>query len=97
MSISQFLGAISKVILNPLIILGFGVAILYFFYGVFKLIQNAGDVKSQQEGKDAIMWGLIGLFIMVGVFGIINIILNTFGINSDPSVSGNAYLTKLLR
>ena len=93
MSISHFLGLIAKVILNPLIILGFGVAILYFFFGIFRLIQKPGD----KDAKSAITWGLIGLFIMVGVFGIINVILNTFGINQDPSVRDNTYLNSLLK
>lgn len=80
MEISKFLGAIAQVILNPLIVFGFVVALLYFFWGILKFVMNAGEVSGRDEGKQSILWGLIGMFIMVSVFGIIKIILNTFGI-----------------
>jgi hypothetical protein len=86
-SISQFLGAVARVILNPLIILGFVVAILYFFWGIFNFVSGVGDEKGREEGKRSIMWGLIGMFVMVSVFGIIKVILNTFGIPTSGYVS----------
>lgn len=96
MSVSQFLGAIAHVILNPLIIFGFVVALLYFFIGVFKFVSGAGEDTNRAQGKRAIVWGLVGMFIMIAVFSIINIVLGTFGINQDQSVSGNTYLQSLL-
>ncbi len=58
---------------------------------------KAGDEKSRQEGKNGILWGLVGMFIMVGVFSIINVILHTFGIDQTQSVSSNDYLNHLLK
>ena len=88
MSISTFLSSIARVILNPLIVLGFAIALLYFFVGIFKFVSNSGDEKGREEGKKSIMWGLIGMFIMISVFGIIRVILNTFNIptSSTPYV-----------
>ena len=39
--------------------------------------------EEREKGKKNMLWGIIGMTIMVGVFGIITIILNTFGISSD--------------
>ncbi len=80
MSIDPFLGKVAEVILNPLIVFGFFVAMLYFFWGIFKFVLSSGNPSDHEEGKKAILWGLIGMFIMFSVFGIIHIILNTFGI-----------------
>lgn len=88
MPISTFLGKVAQVILNPLIVLGFAIALLYFFYGVFTFVSNAGDEKGRELGKRSIVWGLVGMFIMVSVFGIVRVILNTFSIptNNSPYV-----------
>ena len=79
------MGKVAQVILNPLIVLGFAIALLYFFYGVFTFVPNAGNEKGRELGKRSIVWGLIGMFIMVSVFGIIRVILNTFSIPTNNS------------
>ena len=85
MPISTFLGKVAQVILNPLIVLGFAIALLYFFYGVFTFVLNAGDEKGRELGKRSIVWGLVGMFIMVSVFGIVRVILKTFSIPTSNS------------
>lgn len=85
MSIADFLGVIARVILNPLIIFGFAVALLFFFWGIFEFMTSTAEVAGRDKGKKNIVWGIIGMFIMISVFGIINLILNTFGIGTDRS------------
>lgn len=97
MTVSHLLGLIAQYILNPIIVFGFVVALLYFFYGIFQFVWKAGEDKDREEGKRSIVWGIIGMFIMIGVFGIIHIILNTFGIEQDPSISNNSYVKTLLQ
>ncbi len=69
-------------IVNPLIVLLFVVALLVFFWGIFEFVAKASDDEGRVKGKDNILYGLIGMFIMVAVFGIIRIILGTFGLTS---------------
>ncbi|MCE9628567.1 MAG: hypothetical protein K8Q91_01050 [Candidatus Vogelbacteria bacterium] len=64
-------------ILNPLIGFLFVLATLYFVWGVFQFIQNADSDTGRQQGRDSILWGLFGMFIMVAVFGIMWTICNT--------------------
>ena len=64
-------------ILNPLIGFLFVLATLYFVWGVFQFIQNADSDTGRQPGRDSILWGLFGMFIMVAVFGIMWTICNT--------------------
>jgi len=66
-------------IVNPLIILLFSLALLYFIYGVFVFIRNGDNEKERTEGAQHIMWGTVGLFIMVAVFGLMRIICTTIG------------------
>jgi len=87
MDITGFLGKVSQYILNPLILLVFGVAMLVFFWGIFQFIASQTTDTKRDEGKRKIFWGLFGMFIMFSAFGLIRLILGTFGI-SGPSYPG---------
>ncbi len=80
MDISEFLNKINQYILNPLILLGFAVAVIVFFWGIVQFIRTETADAGREEGKRKIFWGLFGIFIMISAYGIINLILNTFGI-----------------
>jgi hypothetical protein len=95
MTIVPFLNRVNQVILNPLILLAFSVAFLYFFYGFVKYLSlEAGD-KSRDEARNAIMWGIVGMVIMFSVYGIIKFVLATFGITPgdiDPTATQYLHL-----
>ncbi len=76
----MLLGKIAELIINPIIILGFVIATIYFFYGIFELIYKADEGKD--EHKKNLIYGIIGLFVMFSVYGILNIVLDTFGITN---------------
>lgn len=47
-------------------------AMLAFFWGLVKFIRKAGgDEKAVSEGKNLMIWGLIALFIMVSIWGLL--------------------------
>ena len=46
-------------------------ALLSFFWGLSKFILSAGDEKKTQEGKNIMIWGTVGLFVMVSIWGIL--------------------------
>jgi heme A synthase len=73
---------ISKIqdqILNPLIGLMFAIAFVVFIYGVIEYVMGAANEDKREAGKKHIAWGIVGLFIMVAVFGIMNVIVNWVG------------------
>ncbi len=53
---------------------------LVFLWGIFEFVRNPADVANRKKGQQNIIWGLVGLTIMFGVYGIIKIIAGTFGI-----------------
>lgn len=75
--VNEFLGRVVVQVINPLILLLAAVAFVLFLWGVFQFIRQAGDEGKRAEGKSAILWGLIGLVIIFGAYGIINIALGT--------------------
>lgn len=64
-------------IINPLIAFLFAIATLYFLWGVYKFIRDADSDTARVTGQQAILYGLVGMFIMVGVYGIMWFLCNT--------------------
>lgn len=62
-------------ILVPVLI---AIALIAFFWGLVKYIWAAGDGDAQKQGKSIMVAGIIGLFLMVGIWGVIGILENTF-------------------
>ena len=77
---SNFLNAVIAQIINPLILLLIAVAFIAFLWGVFEFVMYAGDASKRAEGQQAILWGLIGLVIMFGAYGLINIAATSVGV-----------------
>lgn len=80
-SVDTFLFKVNKVIINPAIEFLFIIAFVIFLWGVMEFIRGADNKDKRAEGKQHMMWGIIGFVIMFGVYGIINILVNTFGFN----------------
>ena len=77
--IAPYVQNIFNVIFNPLIQVLFFLAFLYFGFGIVKMLAGAGDEAKRSEGKKHIFWGIVGMAIMVSVWGIVAIIGATIG------------------
>jgi hypothetical protein len=66
---------------NDLIYIMLGLAIIFFMFGVFKFMTAEGDDK--KAGKDIIVWGIIGIFVLISMWGLVAILQNTFVLNTD--------------
>jgi hypothetical protein len=78
-SVVTLMKSINKVIINPLILFLFALALVYFLYGVAQYILNSNNEEVRKKSRSHMLYGVIGLFIMVAVFGIMNLILRTVG------------------
>ncbi|MFA6515005.1 MAG: hypothetical protein WCT42_01940 [Candidatus Paceibacterota bacterium] len=78
-SITTLMKSIDRVIINPLIVLLFALAVVYFLYGLLKYLLSPDNEEIRKTSKDHMLWGVIGMFIMISVFGIMSLILNTVG------------------
>jgi len=76
---SNLLSKISTQIINPLIVLLFSAALIYFILGVIEYVIKADSDEQRTQGREHMKWGMIGMFIMVAVYGIIALIKNTIG------------------
>ena len=80
-SLDQFILNVNKQIINPLILLLFALAVVYFLYGVFQFISNQENEEDKATGKRHMIWGVIGITIMMATFTLMHIIINSFDIS----------------
>lgn len=59
------------------------IAFMVFIYGVAKFIRSAGSEKDLKDSKNILIWGIVGLFILITIWGIISFIRSEFGFGSD--------------
>ena len=77
---ASLLDRLTSTILQPLIPVLFGVALVLFIWALIQYLTKAGE--SQTEIRQTILWGIIILAVMSGVWGLVKIMQN--------SVFGNA-------
>ena len=75
--VNQILG----VVLPVLIALG----VVYFVWGVISYV-IAGDEEAKKAGRDKIIYGIIGLAVIIAVWGLVKVLTTTFGLNVATGV-----------
>lgn len=56
----------------------FGLAIVYFFWGVAKYILAASDAKAREEGRGIMIWGIVAIAVMASIYGLVTLLSTTF-------------------
>jgi hypothetical protein len=76
--LDQLLAAIYREILNPIIAFLFALALVLFIYGIVEFLWSGDNNEEKRtEGKKHLLWGVVGMFIMFSVYGILHLICNT--------------------
>ncbi len=73
---------IGENVFTPLVGLLMALALTYFLWGVVKYIQSTGDEAKRKEGINMMTYGIIALFVMVSVWGLVNLLKGTFPLDS---------------
>lgn len=73
-------------ILGSVTVLLMALAVVYFLYGVFQFIMSKGDAEAQKEGRNKILSGIVGLFIMGSVYGLVGILKSSFGLSQEAPI-----------
>lgn len=73
-------------IINILIPLAIAAGVLYFIWGVVQYI-TAKDEESQGAARKTMISGIIGLFVIVAMWGLVSVIRNTFGLGGNNQIN----------
>jgi len=64
-------------IIGPAMWFIFVLGFLFFLYGVFEVVRDSDSDEARTKGRQHILWGLVGIFIMLSFWGIMNVICRT--------------------
>jgi hypothetical protein len=80
--LSYLTAAIGSVgdIVTKLIPLVIAIGLLVFIWSVIKFIANSHDAEARSAGLRQMGWGIVGLFAIVSVWGIVSLLANIVGI-----------------
>jgi uncharacterized membrane protein len=79
----DLIGKIKANIISPIIQLFFALATVVFIWGVIEMLRNADNEEARTQGKQHMIWGLVGLFIMIAAGWLVSLLCVFFGIGTD--------------
>lgn len=78
-TISDVITNITQII-NTLVPLVIAIGVLLFLIGVVNYIRAGDDEEKRKNSRNMMIYGIIGLFVMVSIWGLVALLNNTFGI-----------------
>ena len=79
----DFMNKINDAILFPLITLLMALALLVFLYGAFEYVKGANNEGSRETGARHLLYGTIGMLVMLSAMALLNVAAGTFGLDSE--------------
>ena len=76
-------------LLNAVVPVLIALGVVYFVWGVITYVISS-DEEAKKAGRDRIIFGIIGLAVIVALWGLVGILTNTFGLTG--SNTGNITL-----
>lgn len=82
-SIGDLAQSVIDFINGTLVPLVFALALIVFVWGLFmSFILGGTSEDKRKEGQQLMLWGIIAFFVMVSVWGLVNILVGTFDLNN---------------
>ncbi len=78
--VTTIIGAIFK----PITLLIGGLTVIYFLWGVLKYIQSTDSDEKRKEAITTMTYGIIAIFVMVSMWGLVTVLQNTFELKNEP-------------
>jgi hypothetical protein len=82
-ALSLYLNYVTCIINNSVIPILFALATVLFIWGVIKFFFiNVDEEAKRAQGKQFMIWGIVALAVMLSMWGLVNVLRNTFNINT---------------
>src|SRR3989344_1478976 len=94
-AITPYSTGIINVINNLLVPVLMAIALIVFFWGVYKYFIYGADNDGEREtGRQFALWGVIGFVIILSLWGLVNLVMGTFGLSVGqappyPTIGGS--------
>lgn len=62
-------------------------AVIVFIWGVLKFVMSAGNEDARKEGRNLMIYGIIGIFVMVSVWGLVRVLQSATGLSNGSNAA----------
>jgi hypothetical protein len=76
---ANVIGFATCIIDRSLVQIAVTLAVIYFMWGVVQYVLASGSVEERKKSKQTILWGLIAIFVIIGVWNIVKLFQTTLG------------------
>lgn len=73
-------------ILSAIVPLLITVALIVFIWGLIKYLTKIGDEGERQAGIQLMLWGVVAIFVMSSVWGLVALLQNTFSVQRNEAI-----------
>lgn len=73
-------------IINSLIYILIGLAVIGFMWGIVKILFNPENEIAKKEGRSFMLYGVLTLFVMTSMWGLVNILNGTIIVGENQYV-----------
>jgi len=73
-------------LLNVVLPVFVALGVVYFVWGVVSYVISS-DEEAKKTGRNRIIYGIIGLAVIIGVWGLVNLLRNTFNLNNQQVIT----------
>ncbi len=80
----EALARLKQFVIEPAMMVVFAAGFFLFLFGFLRFFWDLSQGGEGNEGKSHMLWGVVGMFIMVAWFGILSIVVNTLDLG-DPT------------
>ena len=87
MTLKTLMGVVADY-LNTALQLLMGLAVLFFVWYVIQYFIKSSESKGRGEAGQYVLWSLIGFFVILSFWGLVNILTNTFQLNNNAPTAG---------
>lgn len=75
----------AEVVIEMLLPVVATLALLFFFWGIAVFILNAGDPEARSRGIHHMVSGIVALFVLVAVWGLVGLLASIFNVETGGS------------
>ncbi len=69
--------------LIPIVI---AIGLLFFIWGLVQFILASGDETAKEVGKRRMVWGILALFVIVAVWGLVDLLAGITGVETGGTI-----------
>ena len=78
MDFKEFIEFIINDLIEPVVLLISSLAVVYFLWSIAEVIRKGDQTEELAKLKDKAVWGVVAIAIMFSLWGLVEILTNTF-------------------